>query len=203
MINTATYTVDGKEKMFKYEDDPLFLNIITTIETIANAVVNDGNYRPYLLKYITELNIVGSLTDVALPESINDCYAFLSETELPKILRTKIPDTYAFIEDSAEELVNFKKESAIKRTKIDDLLDALLHLIGTLNTEFEGLNMNEVLERMEKVGFLPNMNENEIATAILNQIAKEEADSPTKEENNESALTDSSDKIVEMPNANE
>lgn len=193
---TATYTVDGKEKMFKYEDDPLFLNIITAIETIANAVVNDGKYRPYLLKYMTELNIVGSFTDIKLPEDINDCYAFLRESDIGSILRTKMPDTYAFIEDSVEELVNFNKESAIKRTKIDDLLDALLHLIGTLNSEFEGLDMNDVLTRMEKVGFLPNMNENEIATAILNQIAKEEKE-------NESAPADSSDKIVEMPKANE
>ena len=196
MIMTATYTVDGKEKMFKYEDDPLFLNIITAIETIANAVVNDGKYRPYLLKYMTELNIVGSFTDIKLPEDINDCYAFLRESDIGSILRTKMPDTYAFIEDSVEELVNFNKESAIKRTKIDDLLDALLHLIGTLNSEFEGLDMNDVLTRMEKVGFLPNMNENEIATAILNQIAKEEKES-------ESAPADSSDKIVEMPKANE
>lgn len=196
MIMTATYTVDGKEKMFKYEDDPLFLNIITAIETIANAVVNDGKYRPYLLKYMTELNIVGSFTDIKLPEDINDCYAFLRESDIGSILRTKMPDTYAFIEDSVEELVNFNKESAIKRTKIDDLLDALLHLIGTLNSEFEGLDMNDVLTRMEKVGFLPNMNENEIATAILNQIAKEEKE-------NESAPSDSSDKIVEMPKANE
>lgn len=196
MIMTATYTVDGKEKMFKYEDDPLFINIITAIETIANAVVNDGNYRPYLLKYMTELNIVGSFTDIKLPEDINDCYAFLRESDIGSILRTKMPDTYAFIEDSVEELVNFNKESAIKRTKIDDLLDALLHLIGTLNSEFEGLDMNDVLTRMEKVGFLPNMNENEIATAILNQIAKEEKE-------NESAPSDSSDKIVEMPKANE
>lgn len=196
MIMTATYTVDGKEKMFKYEDDPLFLNIITAIETIANAVVNDGKYRPYLLKYMTELNIVGSFTDIKLPEDINDCYAFLRESDIGSILRTKMPDTYAFIEDSVEELVNFNKESAIKRTKIDDLLDALLHLIGTLNSEFEGLDMNDVLTRMEKVGFLPNMNENEIATAILNQIAKEEKE-------NESVPSDSSDKIVEMPKANE
>lgn len=196
MIMTATYTVDGKEKMFKYEDDPLFINIITAIETIANAVVNDGKYRPYLLKYMTELNIVGSFTDIKLPEDINDCYAFLRESDIGSILRTKMPDTYAFIEDSVEELVNFNKESAIKRTKIDDLLDALLHLIGTLNSEFEGLDMNDVLTRMEKVGFLPNMNENEIATAILNQIAKEEKE-------NESAPTDYSDKIVEMPKANE
>lgn len=196
MIMTATYTVDGKEKMFKYEDDPLFLNIITAIETIANAVVNEGKYRPYLLKYMTELNIVGSFTDIKLPEDINDCYAFLRESDIGSILRTKMPDTYAFIEDSVEELVDFNKESAIKRTKIDDLLDALLHLIGTLNSEFEGLDMNDVLTRMEKVGFLPNMNENEIATAILNQIAKEEKE-------NESAPSDSSDKIVEMPKANE
>ena len=196
MIMTATYTVDGKEKMFKYEDDPLFINIITAIETIANAVVNDGKYRPYLLKYMTELNIVGSFTDIKLPEDINDCYAFLRESDIGSILRTKMPDTYAFIEDSVEELVNFNKESAIKRTKIDDLLDALLHLIGTLNSEFEGLDMNDVLTRMEKVGFLPNMNENEIATAILNQIAKEEKE-------NESVPSDSSDKIVEMPKANE
>ena len=196
MIMTATYTVDGKEKMFKYEDDPLFINMITAIETIANAVVNDGKYRPYLLKYMTELNIVGSFTDIKLPEDINDCYAFLRESDIGSILRTKMPDTYAFIEDSVEELVNFNKESAIKRTKIDDLLDALLHLIGTLNSEFEGLDMNDVLTRMEKVGFLPNMNENEIATAILNQIAKEEKE-------NESASSDSSDKIVEMPKANE
>lgn len=196
MTQNATYAVDGKEKMFKYEDDPLFLNIITAIENIASAVVSEGSYRPYLLKYITELNIVGSFTDVELPESINDCYAFLRETELPKILRTKIPDTYAFIEDSVEELVNFKKESAIKRTKIDDLLDALLHLIGTLNEEFEGMDMNDVLSRMEKIGIKPNMNENEIATAILNQLAKEETEK-------ESVPVDSSDKIVEMPNANE
>ena len=196
MIMTATYTVDGKEKMFKYEDDPLFINIITAIETIANAVANEGKYRPYLLKYMTELNIVGSFTDIKLPEDINDCYAFLRESDIGSILRTKMPDTYAFIEDSVEELVNFNKESAIKRTKIDDLLDALLHLIGTLNSEFEGLDMNDVLTRMEKVGFLPNMNENEIATAILNQIAKEEKE-------NESVPSDSSDKIVEMPKANE
>ena len=201
MIMTATYTVDGKEKMLKYEDDPLFINIITAIETIANAVVNDGKYRPYLLKYMTELNIVGSFTDIKLPEDINDCYAFLRESDIGSILRTKMPDTYAFIEDSVEELVNFNKESAIKRTKIDDLLDALLHLIGTLNSEFEGLDMNDVLTRMEKVGFLPNMNENEIATAILNQIAKEEKEKEEKE--NESAPSDSSDKIVEMPKANE
>lgn len=173
MTNTATYVIDNKEKMFKYESDPLFLDMISVIETISNAVVSEGNYRPYLLEYITEVNIVSVFTDVKLPTDINECYVFLHESGVVDTLRNCMPTAFDFIKKSAKELVDFKKESVIKRTKVDDLLDSLSHLIGTLNKEFEGLDMNDVLSRLEKVGFLPNMNESEIANAIINQIAKE------------------------------
>ena len=169
---TDTYVVGGTEQVFNYEK-PNFLDMITVIEAVAEAVVNDGKYKPYLEKYLTDMNIVAQFTDVALPEDINECYDFLHESGIAGTLKNLMPEECTFIEQSVSSLVAFKKDEAAKRTKVDVLIDALIHLVGTINKEFEGLDMNDVLSRLEKVGFLPNMNEAEIAKAIIEQITEE------------------------------
>ena len=60
------------------------------------------------------------------------------------------------------------------KSKCDDLVDALINLINTIRKEFDGLNINEVLDRLEKVGFLPGMTEDEIVKKILQIRAEEE-----------------------------
>lgn len=168
-----TYMVGGREVTFNY-DKPNFLDMITVIEAVADAVVSDGQYKPYLEKYLINMNIVAQFTDVELPEDINECYDFLVETGIAGTVKSLMPDECSFIEQSVSSLVAFKKDEAAKRTKIDALIDALIHFVGTLNKEFEGLDINDVLSRMEKVGYLPDMKESEIAKAIIEQITTED-----------------------------
>lgn len=170
---TDTYIVGGREVTFTY-DKPNFLDMITVIETVADAVVNDGQYKPYLEKYMVDMNIVAQFTDVELPKDINECYAFMHESEIAGTVKNLLPDECSFIAQSVSDLVGFKKDQAAKRTKVDALIDALIHLVGTINDEFEGLDINDVLSRMEKVGFLPDMKESEIAKAIIEQITTED-----------------------------
>lgn len=170
---TDTYMVGGREQTFEY-DKPNFLDMITVIEAVADAVVSDGQFKPYLEKYLVDMNIVAQFTNVKLPEDINECYDFLAESGIAGTVKSLMPEECSFIEQSVSSLVAFKKEEAAKRTKIDALIDALIHLVGTLNKEFEGLDMNDVLSRLEKVGFLPNMDEGEIARAIIDQITTED-----------------------------
>ena len=170
---TDTYIVGGQEVTFNY-DKPTFLDMISVIETVANAVVSDEEYKPYLENYLTDSNIVAQFTDVELPEDINECYAFMHESGIAGTIKNLLPDECSFIAQSVSDLVGFKKDQAAKRTKVDALIDALIHLVGTINDEFEGLDINDVLSRMEKVGFLPDMKESEIAKAIIEQITTEE-----------------------------
>ena len=98
----------------------------------------------------------------------------MHESGIAGTIKNLLPDECSFIAQSVSDLVGFKKDQAAKRTKVDALIDALIHLVGTINDEFEGLDINDVLSRMEKVGFLPDMKESEIAKAIIEQITTEE-----------------------------
>lgn len=169
---TDTFIIGGHENSFNY-DKPNFIQMIQVIESVSDAVIRDQEYKPYLEQYLVDLNIVSTFTDIELPEDINECYAFLHDSGIASTVKNLLPEECSFIAQSVSDLVAFKKDGAAKKTKIDELLDALIHFVGTLNKEFDGLDMNDILSRMEKIGFLPNMDESEIAKAIIEQITTE------------------------------
>ena len=175
MNKKSTYVFDNKEVVFEYETHPEFIDVISIITNTVDAVVSDiVEYAPYLTEYMIQYNMIHYLTDVVLPKDLNECFRFINESEVFDILEKGTSGLYEFIKENVDKMIEFRKSQIVKKSKCDDLVDALINLINTIRKEFDGLNINEVLDRLEKVGFLPGMTEDEIVKKILQIRAEEE-----------------------------
>lgn len=174
MRKKAVCTFDEKGIMFEYETEPSFLDIIGIIEKTADATISDiVGYAPYLTNYMIRYNIIQELSDIALPEDINDCYLFVNDSDAWDIMMQDLSEVYNFVDENVRELVKFKKKQLLRQSKIDGLIDAATHLIENVGKQFEGLDIKELLERLEKAGINPNLSEEKVVQAIL-EYHKEE-----------------------------
>ena len=186
MKSQGTYETDERTVLFEFETDPDFLVVTNIIEDSADAVISEGiEYAPYLLDYMIDYNLIRYLTKVELPKGMNGCHRFIYDSGIIDEITKGIPSLRTFIRENTEKLVNYRKKQAIKKSKIDDLLDALTHLAVTFQKQFEGVDINETIDALKRANFFQNMSEGDIVKKILELHAEDEkkADSPTPKGN--------------------
>ena len=175
MRKKLIYTYDKKENAFELETNPSFLDIIAIIQETADAVISDiVGYAPYMTEYMIRYNMIHELTDVVLPEELNDCYRFIEDSDIWFVMIQDISELYMFVEENVNKIIKFRKQQLLSQSKIDD---AATHLLTTISKEFEGLDIKEVLERLEKAGLNPNLSEEKVVKAILGYQKEENAKS--------------------------
>lgn len=175
MLKKSTYKYENKEVEFEFETEPTFLDMIDIINhTVETVFAEAVEYAPYFVDYYTRYYMVSYLaTGVVLPVDINDCYKFLNKSGIIEAMEEEIADTFVFVKSNITDLVDYRKEQLMKRSKIDDLLNAAVHLVNTFTKEFEGVDLNRIASVMEKLQVVPNMSDSQIVQALL-KLRKEE-----------------------------
>lgn len=181
MIKEGKFYVNDEERLFHFENEPNLTDLNKVIENVASSVFSQGIYMPYLFEYVVNYSIVSTFTDVELPTNIDKCYRFLDESRIIKFLRREIPEVFDFVEKNANKLIEYNKDYSIRHSYIDDLIAAFVNVINTFESKFANLDINDVLNKLEKVGFVPNMKEEDIVKSILKIIGKEQEESNNEE----------------------
>lgn len=190
MIEKVKYIYDGKAAEFQIDTDPKFLTVISIINNATDAIVsNTVDYAPYLTTYMIDYSVISSLTDISLPLDLNECHDFIYESEISDSVKDTIPALYDFITENVEKMVEYRKEKILKKSKIDELIDSLINLVEVFTNQFDGVDIKETIDKMEKIGIFNGMNENEVVSSILKYRDKLEESG----ENNANSATSKAD----------
>lgn len=172
--NESTYLDGEKHISFSYCATPSIIDKMNMVEDITDGVINEVNgYEPILYGYYVTLVMVDSLTNIKLPEDINDIADFFARTEIDRVLRDAIPALWEEIENAAEKKIKYRCKEFLNKSKLDELFSALISLINKYDKAFDGLDIKEVLTKMTSVGELVNMPETKIVEGILDYNKKD------------------------------
>ena len=122
--------------------------------------------------------MVDSLTNIKLPKDINDIAAFIDNTKIDEILMNAIPELWNTIKDAASKKIAYRREEFLKKSKTDELFDALISLIKHYSEIFESVDINEVLTKLSSVSDLAKLSDDRIVKGILDYNKKEAGTQP-------------------------
>lgn len=145
------------------------------VNEIAESVFDDGTYAPYIFEMIYKIACVNYYTDIEFPVTTdsdgNELIDFESTRKL--IDESKVMDIIEdFIEPdiyySAQSLLEFRKAEYLKRSKSDELIDAIISIINKFDSgifdKFKDLDVKEVMELAKKTA---NKSEKKIVNEVL------------------------------------
>lgn len=172
--NESTYFDGDKHIAFSYCATPSIIDKMNMVEDITDGVINEANgYEPILYGYYVTLVMVDSLTNIKLPEQINDIADFFARTKIDETLKAVIPDLWNEIENAADKKIKYRCKEFLNRSKLDELFGALISLINKYDKAFDGLDINDVLAKITSISELANMSETKIVEGILDYNKKD------------------------------
>lgn len=164
--NESTYESKGKNIIFKYIANPTVSEKMKITDDITNGVINERvGYEPLLFDYFAAVALVDNLTDIELPSSFSESAEFIERTHLLSVLKDCI-----FIEDildAAKSKIEFKKTQIANSSKLDELFGALTILVNKYSESFDGLDINDVVSKLQSVNELAKIPKDQVFHSIL------------------------------------
>lgn len=160
-----TYELNGETKEFHCATTLPLTTKLRAAENIANAVVDEVvGYNPIMRDFFCNVQIIKEITDIELPQDIDECERFLAETDIMEILEEDddVYDIIVDIKSGARELISHylnrdAHRSALEETirevgtffaKLNELLSSvdtekLINTVGEFATGIKKLNISE------------------------------------------------------------
>lgn len=107
------------------------------------------HYIPALEEFAIEYNILEHLTNISLPNDLDEAVAFVEAVKLLEVCDNE-NGIIKSIRDSARKAIEFKREQMLKRTKLDALLDTISELMQTIKQKVDESSLIELVEQMAK-----------------------------------------------------
>lgn len=180
-LATASLTVGTDENQVE-----VLLNTNLTLSDrrdLVNKIVamvfvpdDKGNiqYCPYLKEFAFSCGVLAYLTNIQLPDTIDQIWAFCSTTGIVQKVIDALPP--AFIRglfQEVNELIEFKKAQLEKRGKLDDVVAAVLSLAKTLDEKLNSADGQELVEYLK--GIVPELKD-ELGKGLQGEAAAETAE---------------------------
>ena len=103
-------------------------------------------YHPEFKKFAFEYEIVNYFTDISLPVNGDKAWDFLERTQIASRVAGAIRDNYiGEIIAEANEMIEYRKEELLKKSKLDQVLDNFLELLGTAQGKTENLDVSQII----------------------------------------------------------
>ena len=103
-------------------------------------------YHPEFKKFAFEYEIVNYFTDISLPVNGDKAWDFLERTQIASRIAGAIRDNYiGEIIAEANEMIEYRKEELLKKSKLDQVLDNFLELLGTAQGKTENLDVSQII----------------------------------------------------------
>lgn len=180
MTKNKIKTFNGKAYTVR---KPSLIDYASMIDNITDSVFNDGAYAPYLFEPAFKVACVAFFTDAELPmisENGKDVIDFINSYSL--IEGSGIMDELdgiideAEVKESARELIEYRKNVHLNKSKADNLLVSLTLLsskisnfVDTLDVAakkgFDGIDIKELFGALKQAA---SKDESEIVSSVLN-----------------------------------
>lgn len=103
-------------------------------------------YHPEFKKFAFEYEIVNYFTDISLPVNGDKAWDFLERTQIASRIVEVVRDNYiGEIISEANEMIEYRKEELLKKSKLDHVLDSFLELLGTAQGKTENLDISQII----------------------------------------------------------
>lgn len=103
-------------------------------------------YHPEFKKFAFEYEIVNYFTDISLPVNGDKAWDFLERTQIASHIVGVVRDNYiGEIISEANEMIEYRKEELLKKSKLDHVLNSFLELLGTAQGKTENLDISQII----------------------------------------------------------
>lgn len=123
-------------------------NMIQDILSMAFITAPDGTvvYHPEFKKFAFEYEIVNYFTDISLPVNSDKAWEFLERTGIASRIANAVRDNYiGEIIAEANEMIEYRKQELLKRSKLDQVLDGLTDVLGAVQNNTENLDLSQII----------------------------------------------------------
>lgn len=129
---------------------------------VSMCFVDDGDgnimYCPYLKKFAFEYHAVLFFTNIELTGDVEEVCEFLAGTDVVRRIAMVIDEGYvAELFGEVNELIEYHKESLLKKSKLDDVLGGISDVAKALGSKFDGEDGESLMKYLEEN--VPNFKE--------------------------------------------
>lgn len=175
--NVVTLRIGGEEdgidvavktSLSLYERGELVRSVVDTIFNVDD----EGNcgYYPYMRTFALDAHVVIYFTNLKIPSDAETACRFIECSKIVDRIAEVLPVGYlGDIAREVDELLEFKKALAAKRTKFDDLIGGVTGLIGALRQKLGSMDIGDLVKLVGE--YAPELQGD--LTAILSAEMKE------------------------------
>lgn len=123
-------------------------NMIRDILDMVFIDDGEGNilYQAAFKKFAFEYEIVNYFTDISLPVDSNKAWDFLERTGIASRIVSTVRDGYiAEIIAEANEMIEYRKNELLKRSKLDNIFDSIGDVIETITKKSDGIDLSQII----------------------------------------------------------
>ena len=128
-------------------------NMIQDILSMVFITSPDGAvvYHPEFKKFAFEYEIVNYFTDISLPVNSDKVCEFLERTGIASRIANTVRDGYVSeIIAEANEMIEYRKQELLKRSKLDQVLDGLVDVLGAAQSKAENLDLGQIIAYVQE-----------------------------------------------------
>ena len=151
-------------------------NMIQDILSMVFITSPDGAvvYHPEFKKFAFEYEIVNYFTDISLPVNSDKAWEFLERTGIASRIANTVRDGYVGeIIAEANEMIEYRKQELLKRSKLDQVLDGLVDVLGAAQSKTENLDLGQIIAYAQENA--PELKE-KLDALLRSEIAEAPAD---------------------------
>jgi len=151
-------------------------NMIQDILSMVFITSPDGAvvYHPEFKKFAFEYEIVNYFTDISLPVNSDKAWEFLERTGIASRIANTVRDGYVGeIIAEANEMIEYRKQELLKRSKLDQVLDGLVDVLGAAQSKTENLDLGQIIAYAQEN--VPELKE-KLDALLRSEIAEAPAD---------------------------
>lgn len=167
--NESTYQNKGKDIVFKYIQRPSLTDMMKIVDDITNGVINDVvGYSPIMFDYFCIIAFIDNVTNIELPKSFSNSVKFIESTNIARHLYGLIDcDIVNKVIEAAKSKIEFEKAKITNHSKLDDLFGALTTLAIKYTETFDGVDMEDLFDKLSKLGDIVKMPKEDVVKGIL------------------------------------
>ena len=101
--------------------------------------------------FALDAHVVIYFTDIKLPSDAEKAQRFIEQSEIVYRIADVLPAGYlGDIAREVDELLEFKKAQAAKKSKLDGLIESAVDLIAALRKKLDGMSVNDLVSLVAK-----------------------------------------------------
>ncbi len=134
-----------KTSLSLYERGELVRSVVDTIFSVDD----EGNYEyhPYMRTFALDAHVVIYFTNLVLPSDAEKTRRFIDCSDIIGKIASVLPTGYlGDIAQDVDELLEFKKAQAAKKTKLDDLIGSATGLVGALRQKLDDMDVSDLFK---------------------------------------------------------